>query len=359
VAIFGHGGGSTIHNGGVWRIAGELAAQGVATIAINAAAHGGGPLGTLNVLRADGTRVTVDAGGRGVDLNGDSSIGTNEGSRAAAPRTLLGNRDALRQTVVDEMQLVRQIEAGLDVDGDGVPDLDPARIYVVAQSYGASHGAMLLALEPSVRAGVLNVPGGSTVETVRLGVARPAMAGEFAARVPSLTNLPGTAFDEAIPLRNLPPLVNARPGAFELAENIDWQQWAQQAANPVAFARHFRRDPLPGHAAKPLIVQFAKGDQTHPNPTTTALLRAGDLADRATYYRHDLTFAANPTAPKDPHNFLTNANAVLAPLGLAAIRQMAIFFASHGAMTVDPDGIAAFFETPIPLPPPETLNFIP
>ena len=49
----------------------------------------------------------------------------------------------------------------------------------------------------------------------------------------------------------------------------------------------------------------------------------------------------------------------VAPLGLAAIRQMALFFASQGAAAVDPDGIAAIFETPIALPLPETLNFIP
>jgi hypothetical protein len=359
VAVFGHGGGSTIHNGGVWRIAGQLAAQGVATIAIHAAAHGGGPLGAVNVLQVDGTQVVVDAGGRGVDLNGDGIIGTNEGSRAAVPRDLIGNRDALRQTVVDQMQFVRQIEAGLDVDDDGLPDLDAGRIYVAAQSFGASHAAMLLALDPGARAGVLNVPGGSAVETVRLGAARPAMGAGFAARVPSLINVGGTTFDEAMPLRDQPPLVNTVAGAFTVAENIDWQQWAQQAANPVAYARYFRRDPLPGYAAKAVIVQFAKGDQTSPNPTTTAIIRAGHLADRATYYRHDLTSAANPTVPKDPHTFLTSANAVLAPIGLAAIRQMAAFFASDGALTVDPDGDAALFESPIVLPVPETTNFIP
>jgi hypothetical protein len=108
-----------------------------------------------------------------------------------------------------------------------------------------------------------------------------------------------------------------------------------------------------------LLLQFAKGDLTLPNPTNTAILRAGDLADRATFYRHDLLFAANPTAPRDPHNFLTSAAAALQPIGLAALRQMAVFFASHGATTVDPDGDGPLFETPIPLPLPETLNALP
>ena len=54
---------------------------------------------------------------------------------------------------------------------------------------------------------------------------------------------------------------------------------------------------------KHVISQFAKGDQTVPSPTTTAILRAGDLADRATYYPNALAFAANPALPKNPHTF--------------------------------------------------------
>ena len=49
-----------------------------------------------------------------------------------------------------------------------------------------------------------------------------------------------------------------------------------------------------------------RGDKTNPNPSTTALIRAGDLADRATLFRNDLAFAVNPAFPKNPHTFLTN-----------------------------------------------------
>ena len=48
------------------------------------------------------------------------------------------------------MQLVRQIEAGVDVDGDSLPDLDRARIYYVSQSLGGVYGAVFLAIEPGV-----------------------------------------------------------------------------------------------------------------------------------------------------------------------------------------------------------------
>ena len=111
---------------------------------------------------------------------------------------------------------------------------------------------------------------------------------------------------------------------------------------------------------KPVIVQFAKGDQTVPNPTATAILRAGDLADRATYFRNDLAFAANPATPKNPHTFLTNVGAPsVAAFAVGAQQQIAIFFATEGAVVVDPDGAGPFFEVPIAGPLPETLSFIP
>jgi hypothetical protein len=107
-------------------------------------------------------------------------------------------------------------------------------------------------------------------------------------------------------------------------------------------------------------LQFAKGDKTVPNPTASALIRAGDLADRATFFRNDLAFAANPATPKNPHTFLTNVGvAVVAAFAVGAQHQIGVFFATDGAMTIDPDGPGPFFEVPIAGALPETLNFIP
>jgi hypothetical protein len=109
-----------------------------------------------------------------------------------------------------------------------------------------------------------------------------------------------------------------------------------------------------------VIIQFAKGDETVPNPTTSALLRAGGLADRATYFRNDLAYLVNPAVGKNPHVFLTNiGGAATAGYALAAQRQIAIFFASRGLTTIDPDGAGLFFETPLQGLLPESLNFIP
>ena len=65
-----------------------------------------------------------------------------------------------------------------------------------------------------------------------------------------------------------------------------------QGGNPVAYAPHLRKSPLDGIDPAPVIIQFAKGDQTVPNPTASAIFRAGDLVDRSTFFRNDLVRAA-------------------------------------------------------------------
>jgi hypothetical protein len=362
VAIFGHGFTDSMY-GAPWTVASVFASKGIATLSINVVGHGGGALGELTVLRAADTPVVINAGGRGIDQDGNGTIDSTEGVSAAAPRTVAGNRDGLRQTVVDIMQLVREVQVGVDVDGDGTADLDASRIYYAGQSFGGIYGTMLLGVEPDIKAGVPNVPGGSITEVARLGVFRPLTGIALATRVPSLINVAdpsGIAFNENLPLRNQPVVVNNVPGAMEIAKVLDRYEWVQQSGNPVSYAGFIRKHPLPGAAAKPVIFQFARGDQTVPNPTTTAILRAGDLADRATFFRNDLAYAANPATPKNPHTFLTNIGvAAVAPYSVAAQTQIAVFFATSGAMTIDPDGAGPIFETPVGLPLPETLNFIP
>lgn len=362
VAIFGHGFTDSMY-GAPWTVASVLASQGIATVSINVVGHGGGPLGTLNVLPSAGTPVVVPAGGRGIDQDGNGNIDATEGVNAAAPRSIISSRDGLRQTVVDLMQLVRQIEVGVDVDGDGAVDLNAQRIYYAGQSFGGIYGTILLGVEPNIQAGVPNVPGGSITEVARLGVFRPLTGQSLATRVPSLINVAhpsGIVFNENLPLRDLPPVVNSVPGAAAIQQVLDRYEWVQQAGNPVSYASYIRKKPLRGNAPKPVIVQVAKGDTVVPNPTSSAIVRAGELADRTTYFRNDLAYAANNAVGKGPHTFLTNiGNAAAAPYAVGAQMQMAVFFASNGAVVIDPDGAGPFFEVPILLPLPEGLNFIP
>ena len=175
-------------------------------------------------------------------------------------------------------------------------------------------------------------------------------------------------FNENLPLRNQPPVINNVPGATAIQEVIENAEWVAQAGGPVAYASHLRKQPLAGVPTKSVIYQFARGDQNIPNPTTTAILRAGDLADRATFYRHDLAFAdptRNPTGiqvPKNPHNFLFFGPfffPVVADVAVGAQQQIAEFCASDGDLVIDPDGPGPLFEVPIIPPLPEDLGFIP
>jgi hypothetical protein len=333
VALFVNGGGRN-KNGAMIGFSASMAAQGIATLIINAVGHGFGPLGTLTVNQTVGGPVTFPAGGRGIDQDGDHVIDDKEGSAATAPQAIIGRRDAVRQTAADLMQLVREVEVGMDVHGDGVRDLDPSRIYYFGISFGGNIGAAFLAVEPSVRAGVLNVPGGASVDKERrlsAGTQRPEAGSSLAARVPTLLNPPGIAeldgvavagphFNENMPLRDgLPlavrledgtsyviqsPVINTVAGAMAIQEVFENQQWVTQAGYMLAYAPHLRKEPLEGVPAKSVIIQFAKGDMQVTNPTTTAMLRAGDLADRATYYRNDLAYAEDHNVPKDPHTFM-------------------------------------------------------
>lgn len=89
----------------------------------------------------------------------------------------------------------------------------------------------------------------------------------------------------------------------------------------------------------------------------TAILRAGQLADRCLYYRHDLAWDARAEFPgllKNPHTFITTP-AAFGPIALTAQAHAAAFFASDG--NVDPQP-SRFFEFPLIGPLPEDLNFI-
>jgi hypothetical protein len=384
VAIYGHG--NTESKARSFNVAAAMAAHGIATIAINAVGHGFGPVGMLTLTGTDGTFASFSAGGRGIDQNNDHRIAANEGFATAPPRTVIFFADGIRQTVADLMQLVRVIDIGVDVDGDGSPDLDPSRIYYFGSSLGANYGTVFLSVDPSVRVGALNVAGAPIAENRRLAPAagRPVLGQALASRIPSLINspgitslagvsLPGPHFNENFPLRDgIPlrvqladgtsqdiqsPVINTDAGAMAIQEAVENTKWVGRFGDPVAYAPHIRKAPLPGVSAKAVIYQVAKGDQSAPNPNATAILRAGDLADRTTFYRHDLAYEEMPALPKNPHGFMVSTNVTaFRSISLAAQEQIALFFATGEVSHPDP---SRFFEVPIELPLPEDLNFIP
>ena len=356
-------------------VAAMLASHGIATIGISAVGNGFGPLGTLAIQLTDGRSLVIPDPGRGIDQNGDNVIGITEGASAAAPRIWsIGVRDSNRQNAIDHLQLVRVIEGGMDVDGDGDPDLDPHRISYFGNSAGAMFGAIFLALEPRISAAAEGVPGGLSPEHGRWAPGQRAnIGGQLRDRLPSLLNAPGITtidgvaispphFNENKPLRDQPPVTNQIEGAIAIQDAMELREWGQQSGqSPLPWVRHLREAPLPGVFAKSLLILFPRGDQNSINPGTSAILRAGNLVDRTVHYRHDLAFAENPTIPRNPHTFLivspTNPNALFRSITQGVQRQIATFFASNGTVVVHPEP-ARFFEVPFVGPLPEGLNYI-
>ena len=134
--------------------------------------------------------LVIPDAGRGIDQDGDNLIGITEGASAAGPRAwTIGVRDGNRQNAIDLLQLARVIEVGMDVNGDGSPDLDPNRIFYYGNSAGSMYGAIFLALDPSIYAAVEGVPAGLSPEHGRWVPVRrvfPAIPARQARKIPPL-----------------------------------------------------------------------------------------------------------------------------------------------------------------------------
>lgn len=364
VVLFGHGLGNNMHDS-PWAIASVLASYGLATASIHVVGHGGGAQSTLELTLSGGSQASVAVAGRGVDQNGDGSITAFEGATSPVPYGVLGSRDALRQTVTDYVELARRFQAGVDIDGDGVADFDGSRVTYSGQSFGGVYGGMLLAVDKDLVAGVPNVGGGSLIEATRLGGLRSLRVASLAARTPSLINLPPTAtgaaqFDENLPFRGQPVLTRHVDGAQAIAKSFDQSEWAQQSGEATAYAPLIRLRPLAGHAAKPIVYQLVKGDTVMTNTSSGMVVRGGALADRVSWFRHDLAFTNNNAVARNPHGYLLDiTNPAALPYALQAQRQIGAFLASGGTDFNDADGTGPYFENGVDPAVLDALNFLP
>jgi pimeloyl-ACP methyl ester carboxylesterase len=335
VVIFGHGIGDNRFFGPS-AMASTLAGAGIAMVAFNAVGHGFGPESQFVVRTNSGITTVVPAPGRGVDVDGNGVIDDREGCIVYSP-VALGVRDCLRQTALDQMQLVRAIQAGIDMDGDGTIDFDPNKIYYVGQSLGAMYGTLFGALEPAVPASVLNVGGGSTVDVARFGSALSLGKDFLGMRVPSLLNK-GNDFDENYVLRYLPAKVNTVAGAIEIQNYLERIEWVTASGDPLSYAPHLKSSTLPGMPIKSILWTFGRGDRTVPNNTQTALVRAANMHENTWMYRHDLALAAGAQVPTDPHVYMLNVLTLPTfAIALSAQTQAAGFLASGGAVIPNPN----------------------
>lgn len=141
VALCGHGLGGGARQCGF--MAGLAAPEGLAVVAIDAQEHGDHPARSIE----DGSDLDQIMAMFGFTL---------------VPPSLdaLVMRDNLRASAWDKLQVVAAIEQGVDVDGDGLVDLDADHMQYVGASLGGIMGPELLAWAPGIDAGTLIVPGG-------------------------------------------------------------------------------------------------------------------------------------------------------------------------------------------------------
>jgi len=164
VVIFQHG--ITGNRSQMLALADTMASIGFAVIAIDQPLHGitdvtnplyigNTPFGQLARERTFNLDLQNNqTSAPGPDGNIDSS-----GAWFINLQSLLTSRDNLRQAQADLSVLALNLPF-VDLDGDGLGDLDGSNINFVGLSLGAMAGVPFLAVEPTVNNGVLSVPGG-------------------------------------------------------------------------------------------------------------------------------------------------------------------------------------------------------
>jgi hypothetical protein len=330
-----------------------------AVLSINAVGHGFGPRSRVLLERQDGTSLEIPIPGRGRDIDGTGVIDPFDGCVLVAPGAPAFIRDCLRTTANDYRKLVREIEAGIDFDGDGRRDLDANRIQYLGQSLGAMYGAIFLGIERNVEGGVLNVGGGSAVETARYSpVLRNLLALYLSLTHPDALSgffqLPDPLIGRYEEVR---VLSDARSGLY--LEYIDRALMLESDAAPASFGPFLKQATLYGNGIKRVLFQYAVGDQTVPNASNGQLIRGAFEYDLVSAYRHDLAREALSSLPANPHTYLA-AFAELRPetlmIGGAALFQAAQFLESGERRVPDVNyllrGILGrdLFETPRLLP---------
>ena len=151
--------------------------------------------------------------------------------------------------------------------------------------------------------------------------------------------------------------------------------------DPLGFAEHLKRSPLPGVPAKSTLFQSSYGDLEVPNPTNLALIRTAGEKDTAWFFLFKNAETVHPellsiTIGRSPipalsHATLSNptifdaGNEAEKTISLAEQKQAAEFFKSGGAVVTDPNAYVdrslfpsgPLFEVPSQLP--DTLNYLP
>ncbi|MCB9743746.1 MAG: hypothetical protein H6740_14195 [Alphaproteobacteria bacterium] len=228
VVMCGHGlGGSTRDCEGVLP---RLIEEDVAVVAVDAVEHGqhpsqtDPPLEILDPLMIFALELTP--------------VATVDGLRL---------RDNFRQSAWDKLQVLEVLRGGMDVDGDGLSEIDPERIAYAGVSLGAIMGAEPLALSDQLVGGWIANGGARVTQIIQDSESFSVMIDLMAAGI-----------DEG-----------------DIERGMAILQTLVDAGDPVAFAGHVTRDRLLDDGWEPSLVgAFSLNDEVVPNSTHENYMRA-------------------------------------------------------------------------------------
>jgi hypothetical protein len=231
-------------------IAGTYASQGFVVASIDLVLHG--LTDPANPLFQPGDERTFDLDlvDNATGASGPDGVIDSSGSYFINLSSLLTSRDNLRQSALDIVQLVNALP-NLDLDGDTVADIDPARIHFAGLSLGAMVGTVANAMPIPTLSAYLNAPGGGIANLVRdsASLGPRIQAGLVAAGLTPDTTLYEQFFRDA--------------------------QAAVDSGDPVNF--------IAGTvAARPVLLTQIINDQVVPNSATQRLVNAAPFVKTAT-----------------------------------------------------------------------------
>ena len=224
VVLYGHGLNSRAANGAA--LISLLSELGVAVVALDALHHGSHP--------------TADPED---DLPALAFLGLDLSNLRLDARGLRGSFD---QSVLDRLQLLQLLRENPDLDGDGLADVDMDRLLYFGDSLGGLMAPSLMALEPTVGAGVLAVGGG------RLSAF--ATEGEV--------------------VSSLGPVLEALVGPPDtFARLMPVLQASIDPSDPAVWAAHVLEDRFDTGTAPDLLLPVSQFDDTVPPSSAKALAR--------------------------------------------------------------------------------------
>jgi hypothetical protein len=163
--------------------------------------------------------------------------------------------DHLMQAQINTVVLTRLARTRLINDDalklEGRPVTDASQLYYEGISLGGIMGSTFMAIDPDIERGVTNVPG-------------------------SEWNLMMTRSEDFATMQvvldaNYPDALD-RQVAFAFSQSL-WDE-----TDPISYAPHLLRDPLPGVTVKKMLVQESEGDTEVPNLATRLLARTEGIS---------------------------------------------------------------------------------